>query len=485
MANLKNIFYKSLIAVIVLFTVTSVKCFAQNKCMLKNGGMHIVINRHQTVASLDSFLTRYNLTDLDVKDYYRPTMTDSLKAKGWTILSLTQDEITISKTLNALEGFKDPQNTILISNKNNSPIDFPKLSEETVFGYNRFVSKPDYAVRNSEVAFFLRGHTNAKRVLISGTFNNWSTSSGIMIKRDNGWVLNIPLNPGKYWYKFIVDDNWIYDEDNQNKEPNEFEDYNSVYYCCNYTFKLNDYANAKRVYLTGSFVDWDKNKLRMIKTDKGWEFPVYLTNGTYTYKFLVDGKWVADPLNPNKVSDENGGYNSVLTRGTFYTFKLKGYPNAKQVVLSGTFNNWKEGELLMKKSDDGWQLPYVMRPGNYEYKFIVDGNWITDPSNNKITKNDQQTFNSIIVIKPNYTFHLKGHKEAKNVTVAGDFNTWNDYGYPMSFINNEWVLPVYLSSGKHTYKFIVDGNWILDPGNKLWENNEYGTGNSVIWIDKK
>jgi hypothetical protein len=34
------------------------------------------------------------------------------------------------------------------------------------------------------------------------------------------------------------------------------------------------------------------------------------------------------------------------------------------------------------------------------------------------------------------------------------------------------------------YKFIVDGKWILDPGNKLWEQNAENTGNSILWIDK-
>jgi len=37
--------------------------------------------------------------------------------------------------------------------------------------------------------------------------------------------------------------------------------------------------------------------------------------------------------------------------------------------------------------------------------------------------------------------------------------------------------------GKHLYKFIVDGKWIKDPDDPLWEGNEFGTDNSVIWIE--
>jgi hypothetical protein len=48
---------------------------------------------------------------------------------------------------------------------------------------------------------------------------------------------------------------------------------------------------------------------------------------------------------------------------------------------------------------------------------------------------------------------------------------------------SKWIFPVFLHKGKHTYKFIVDGKWILDPVNKLYEQNEFGTYNTVLWIE--
>jgi len=39
-------------------------------------------------------------------------------------------------------------------------------------------------------------------------------------------------------------------------------------------------------------------------------------------------------------------------------------------------------------------------------------------------------------------------------------------------------------AGKHKYKYLVDGKWITDPNNKNWEQNEFGTGNSIIWVEK-
>ncbi len=52
----------------------------------------------------------------------------------------------------------------------------------------------------------------------------------------------------------------------------------------------------KRVYLTGSFNNWDETNLLMNKTRTGWELPVYLAEGTHTYRFIADRRWIADRL---------------------------------------------------------------------------------------------------------------------------------------------------------------------------------------------
>ena len=152
------------------------------------------------------------------------------------------------------------------------------------------------------------------------------------------------------------------------------------------------------------------------------------------------------------------------------------------MVLTGSFNNWSRNELLMKKTQSGWELPYVVAPGNYEYKFIVDGKWMPDPEN-PFTIGKGELINSLIALKANYIFELNGFENAKSVLVTGNFNGWNRDGYKMSREDGKWILPLNLHPGKYIYKFIVDGKWILDPANKLYEANEYGTDNSVLWIE--
>lgn len=61
-------------------------------------------------------------------------------------------------------------------------------------------------------------------------------------------------------------------------------------------------------------------------------------------------------------------------------FKLYA-PQAKRVSLAGNFNKWDTKALSAKKDSRGsWTVKVNLRPGKYEYKFFVDGNWINDPS---------------------------------------------------------------------------------------------------------
>jgi 1,4-alpha-glucan branching enzyme len=236
------------------------------------------------------------------------------------------------------------------------------------------------------------------------------------------------------------------------------------------------------VLVTGSFNQWNEEELRMIRFRGKWVLYLYLREGTHAYKFIVDKEWITDPANKMTRPDGTGHMNSFLGMGDTLFFYLNKYPNANKVVLSGNFNAWNTGELFMEKTSDGWQLPYVLAQGNYEYKFIVDGKWITDPGN-PFTIGDGDFMNSFLPVKPNHTFRLEKHSDASKVFLAGSFNDWNTNGYRMKERDGTWIFPLYLKPGKYTYKFIVDDKWILDPSNNLWEENEYGTNNSVLWIN--
>ena len=451
---------------------------------IKNGKMYIQLSKQVAESSLDSFISQYALEDLAIKDFIKTGFKDSLRNRGWEITASNNQSWVFTKPLSAVDNMKDPGDRFRFSENHEAiAAEFPSVSSKVVVGYNRFKNKYPFAITDSVVTFYLKDNQKANRVMLAGSFNNWLPDILAMTRTDSGWIANVKLTPGKYWYKFIVDGNWTIDHDNKLNENDGRGNTNSVFYVTNTVFKLPAFTNAWNVTLTGSFNNWNEKELQMTKTANGWMIPLYLADGTHTYRYIVDNKWYSDPTNPDRYPNEHNDFNSVIRIGNPSVFRLVGYTNAQQVVLTGSFNKWRKNELFMKKTADGWELPYTLGPGNHEYMVIVDGRQIANPEN-VISINNENKKNSYLILDANYTFRLKGFPNAKKVYLTGDFNDWKPESLAMTRIGDEWVFSVHLSPGKHLYKFVVDGKWIIDPGNKLWEQNEYGTGNSVIWIEQ-
>ena len=70
---------------------------------------------------------------------------------------------------------------------------------------------------------------------------------------------------------------------------------------------------------------------------------------------------------------------------------------AKEVILMGDFNHWNSKKHLMKKDGNGvWNKAVILPPGNYEYKFLVDGQWKEDPQNDQTCLNCFGSYNNIL-----------------------------------------------------------------------------------------
>jgi len=73
-------------------------------------------------------------------------------------------------------------------------------------------------------------------------------------------------------------------------------------------------VRPERVLLAGDFNAWvpDAGVSLELHQDGSWTKYVQLPPGRYEYKLVVDGRWVADPLNPEQVPNDAGSANSVL-----------------------------------------------------------------------------------------------------------------------------------------------------------------------------
>ena len=80
-------------------------------------------------------------------------------------------------------------------------------------------------------------------------------------------------------------------------------------------------------------------------------------------------------------------------------FELKGFEQAQDVRISGSFNNWSgRGPQLTRKADKTWSITLELDPGKLSYKFMVDGQWILDRQNLQ-TEQVGTNINSVKIIQ--------------------------------------------------------------------------------------
>jgi 1,4-alpha-glucan branching enzyme len=89
---------------------------------------------------------------------------------------------------------------------------------------------------------------------------------------------------------------------------------------------------------------------------------------------------------------------SKKTQKRRITFRLEAL-EANEAVLVGDFNSWDASKHRMKRDDKGkWTKIVTLAPGRYEYKFLVDGQWQNDPSNDQMIPNSFGTLNNIMTV---------------------------------------------------------------------------------------
>jgi hypothetical protein len=79
------------------------------------------------------------------------------------------------------------------------------------------------------------------------------------------------------------------------------------------------------------------------------------------------------------------------------------YPNAKSVSLASQFTLWEPIPMNGPDRSGVWwiRLPDDIKPGRYEYGFIVDGErWVYDPRASEFVHTFDDKINSVLYIAP-------------------------------------------------------------------------------------
>jgi hypothetical protein len=74
-------------------------------------------------------------------------------------------------------------------------------------------------------------------------------------------------------------------------------------------------------------------------------------------------------------------------------------PEAREVNVAGNFNDWRAEAAPLKNTGEGeWVGRLMLRAGQYEYRFVVDGQWREDAQATQRVANPHGGFNSVLMV---------------------------------------------------------------------------------------
>lgn len=203
---------------------------------------------------------------------------------------------------------------------------------------------------------------SARQVTLAGSFNNWGGTQGggrydpaIDPMRDDDsdgiWEIVVPLPPGRYQYKFVIDGGVRWEMDPSN--------------------------------LDTDFDAGIENSLIIVPATIGYE-PARIT-GTTIGGEPARSERTAEPARTGELIEVTFEFDS---------------PDAGDVFVAGEFNAWSQDADRLEKGDDGvFRTTLELEPGKYEYKFVVDGTWVEDPANPDVVEDPYGGKNSVITVE--------------------------------------------------------------------------------------
>jgi hypothetical protein len=175
----------------------------------------------------------------------------------------------------------------------------------------------------------------------------------------------------------------------------------------------------------------------------------------------------------------------VTDEGVLFTYK-PGRVMPRYVMVSGSFDNWRTTHMMSRNEHGVFSFLYdeegkrgvILDARTYQYRYLIDGVWITDPLNSA-TEYDRYgtTLSAFRVERPimksqknpihvggtAYVFYFDD-PYARQVFLVGDFNNWNPYSHPLKKTRaGLWEIEIDLPAGDYSYRFIVDGQHTVDP----------------------
>jgi len=142
-------------------------------------------------------------------------------------------------------------------------------------------------------------------------------------------------------------------------------------------------------------------------------------------------------------------------------FKWSGKWGGEEVAISGTFNDWDV--IPVERSPNGdYVLFLTLEPGTYQYKFRVDGRWLTSLEEPRVS-DGRNNMNNQVTVAEAVTYKWKKEWGGEEVFVVGNDTNWTERLRMERDDQGDFVLSKSLPVGSYYYKFLVDGQWRCSP----------------------
>ena len=204
------------------------------------------------------------------------------------------------------------------------------------------------------------------------------------------------------------------------------------------TLLLSDMFYAKNYNITP--FDNSQLEVNVIKGNKLILKPTENMQGATVLEFVLDDQIYSIPV-----------FLEDMNKTTDFKFHYKPGKKVKKVSVAGSFNNWnRNSNPLTDEDGDGiYEAVVPLQPGNYVYKFNVDGKDILDPSNSETEPTGFDGFNSVLKIRQSkgakdYLYVLNENKNGDNTIVnfvydKGDNNFSMGSNDVIALLNNQLV----------------------------------------------
>lgn len=76
------------------------------------------------------------------------------------------------------------------------------------------------------------------------------------------------------------------------------------------------------------------------------------------------------------------------------------HPSAQSVAVAGSFNEWHPTATPMVALGKGrWRKELTLPPGRYEYRLVVDGQWVDDSTAKETVPNPFGGLNAVVTVE--------------------------------------------------------------------------------------